>query len=527
MEAMANFIPFKAPGLSGVMQFLRKNFLILLILVLAAFMRLYHIGDYITFLGDEGRDVLVVKGILEGKLVFLGPRASAGDFFLGPLYYYMMAPFLLLWRFDPVGPAVMVALFGIATVYLVFLVGKEFFGRKAGYFAAALYAVSPLVLIYSRSSWNPNPVPFFTLLMLWVLYKGVRAYSWKLFFLAGILYGVLIQLHYIVVFLAVIIFLFLLLAPIIEKKFSVSRLLKQFLLMGAGFLVALSPFLAFEIKNQFPNIKTIFGFMFSSTVTKEEVGAPFMSIVQDVFVRVFARLIYRFPQVGDFEHYTDSQLQIWQVVAIITALIALFLVYKAKNRVQMVLLGLWFILGVTLFGFYKKPIHDYYFSFLFPLPFLLFGNVLAQISKLKPKLISSSIVVFLFLGLVYFHILGAPFMKPANKQKEQMKTIAEFVLSKTNGQPFNFALISSNNTDHAYRYFFHLEKKDPVVIENDMVDPGRKTVTNQLFIVCEEECSPLGHPLWEIAGFGKASIADTWEVSVVKVYKLVADTVSE
>ena len=80
-----------------------------------------------------------------------------------------------------------------------------------------------------------------------------------------------------------------------------------------------------------------------------------------------------------------------------------------------------------------------------------------------------------------------------------MRTIAEFVLSKTDNKPFNFALITPGNSDHAYRYFFEMENRDPVTIENDVVDPDRKTVTDQLLIVCEHECSPLGHPLWEVA----------------------------
>src|SRR5579864_4689710 len=104
--------------------------LLILILLLAAFMRLFMIGKYMTFLGDEGRDALVALGILQGHLTLLGPRASAGNFFTGPIYYYMMAPFLWLFHLDPVGPAVMVALFGIATVWLIYHVGKEFFDRK-------------------------------------------------------------------------------------------------------------------------------------------------------------------------------------------------------------------------------------------------------------------------------------------------------------------------------------------------------------------------------------------------------------
>ena len=72
----------------------------LLIILTASFLRLYKIGAYMTFLGDEGRDVIVAREILSGNLTLLGPRASAGDFFLGPIYYYMIAPFLFLTRYD-------------------------------------------------------------------------------------------------------------------------------------------------------------------------------------------------------------------------------------------------------------------------------------------------------------------------------------------------------------------------------------------------------------------------------------------
>src|SRR5688572_20795593 len=126
--------------------------LLVLIILLAAFLRLYRIADYQTFLGDEGRDVLVAKSMLEGNLTLLGPRSSAGDFFMGPAYYYMITPWLWLFNYDPVGPAVMVALFGIATVWLIYYVGKQWFSEKAGLMAAALYTVSPIVINYSHSS---------------------------------------------------------------------------------------------------------------------------------------------------------------------------------------------------------------------------------------------------------------------------------------------------------------------------------------------------------------------------------------
>src|SRR3989344_3226639 len=158
MEKMAHFFSFKT---SGKIRISKGFLLFLLIFLLGFFLRIYRIRDYITFLGDEGRDVLVVYNILHGDLTLLGPTASVGGFFHGPLYYYFMVPFLFLSNYDPVGPAIMIGLIGTITVLLVYLVGKRLFGAAAGLIAAFLYAISPIVIVYSRSSWNPNPMPFF------------------------------------------------------------------------------------------------------------------------------------------------------------------------------------------------------------------------------------------------------------------------------------------------------------------------------------------------------------------------------
>ena len=50
--------------------------LLLLILFVAAFFRIYRISDYMTFLGDEGRDAIVAKNILHGNFTLLGPGLS-------------------------------------------------------------------------------------------------------------------------------------------------------------------------------------------------------------------------------------------------------------------------------------------------------------------------------------------------------------------------------------------------------------------------------------------------------------------
>lgn len=496
---------------------------ILAIVILAAFLRLYRISDYMTFLGDEGRDVLIAKGILEGHFTLLGPRASAGDFFTGPLYYYLMAPFLWLFHLDPVGPAVMIALIGIATVFLIYKVSKEFFGFKAAIVASALYAVSPLVIAYSRSSWNPNPMPFISLLTLYLSFKAIKTPTFKKFLGIGFLLGIALELHYIAVFLIIIVGTFLLSGYYIKNKaIEIPKILKQYFIVLLGFLIGMSPFLGFELRHGFPNTKTIFSFIFSTTLrTSYGDNISFIEIVKDVFFRLFGRLVTTFPpkeQLGFFDH---NIIFLWQLATLILGLLSVFFIFSKKDKLTKLFFEIWILFGILLFGFYKKPIYDYYFGFMFPLPFMLIGSFLSQVYDSKKNYLKTSAVV-IFVFLFALNLNSMPFKSEPNRQKDQVKQISKFVISKSDGKPFNFALITGGNSDHAYRYYFEVLGKPDVRMENIMNDPKRKTVTDQLLIVCESgNCHPLGYPSFEVSNFGRAEIVGSWDVSVVKVYKLI------
>jgi len=514
--------------INPLFKFLSKNYgkiILVFILIAAAFLRLYKIMDYMTFLGDEGRDVLVVYKILHGKLTLLGPTASVGGFFLGPIYYYFMTPFLWLFNYNPVGPAVMVALFGIATVWLIYKVGKEFFGSLVGLTAAGLYAISPLVVTYSRSSWNPNLMPFFSLLTLYLVYKSLKKNGVKLFILSGILFGIAMQLHYLALFLGVIIFTYVLLYQFTYSKNFLSKIIKQYASFFLGFMLGWSPFLAFEIRHGFTNIISIINFVLKPQDIN--VSGHFFGIVGNVSLRVFGRLVANFPASEKISSWSEMSIACWSYFTIILGIASVgFLTYKCFKEYKLrsadfakfSLLLLWLIFGVGLFGFYRKSIYDYYFGFMFPLPFLIVGILIKNLwAKKMGKIFGISILLI----LVWLNSLTPPYKYPANRQLNQAEEISRFVINKTNNKPFNFALITGGNSDHAYRYFFTVWHKEPMTIQNEIIDPKRKTVTDQLLIVCEgPQCYPLGNSLWEIAGFGRAEIVGEWKASVVKVFKL-------
>ena len=254
--------------------------LLVFVILLGAFLRLYRIADYITFLGDEGRDVLVVKRIIvDHKFTLLGPTASVGGFFLGPIYYYFMIPFLWLFKLDPVGPAVMVAIFGLATVFLVYKVGKDFFGPKVGLLAAFFYTISPVVIYYSRTSWNPNLMPFFSLLIVWLVWKTVAEKKPIFLPIIGFLFGILIQLHYLATFLMVVVGVFL--------WFHSRRWIHFKYYLGAisGFILGWLPFILFELRHSFPNFRTLYRFILFGEETGLALKTFFLNLT-DVPVRL-------------------------------------------------------------------------------------------------------------------------------------------------------------------------------------------------------------------------------------------------
>lgn len=492
------------------------------ILILAAYMRLWRIADYLTFLGDEGRDVLVVKRmIVDGKLTLLGPTASVGGFFMGPVYYYFMAPFLWLWRLNPVGPAIGVALVGILTVYLVYLLGKRVGGSTySGIVAALFYGLSPVVIRFSRSSWNPNVVPFFSTSLLLLLLDIIKKPSgWK-FFLIGLILGIGVQMHYVFLFLYPVVFIWL----VLHKE--VRTFVAGYLRIITGCLVGLSPMILFELRHEFSNTRGIISFVTSGKDTGFEI-LRFFPTVASVYERLFARLLFRLPDELQLAQLPQQLRVGWEGVGVAAsvgmALYLFFVFWKTENaekRESFGLMLLWCGTASAFFGLYRKNIYDYYFGIMFAFPFITVALVADSIRSVGKygKYLSIGLVA----ALAVFLWDGRPFKFEPNRQLAQVESIAASVVSHAGGKPFNFALISGGNSDHAYRYFFEIWNKSPVTIENKDIDPARKTVTDQLLVVCEQlPCEPLGNSLWEVAGFGRAEIAGVWDVSVVKIYKLV------
>lgn len=492
-------------------------FLLLAVLLLGSSLRLYKISQYMTFLGDEGRDALVVKRLLEGDLVFVGPGTSVGNMYLGPFYYYFMAPFLLMFNYSPVGPAIGVALLGILTILLVWVVGKEFFNSyMVSFFASSLYAVSPVVIIYSRHSWNPNIMPFFSLLLVYSLWRSWYRKDYRFIPIVGVSFAICLQSHYLALSLLPFIFLFFVVSSIESVKNRKYKMFFRYTLFSLLFFSLLMlPLFLFDAKHGWRNFYAFSDFLFS-----DQGGVSFnLFLVVSKFYSVWSLLITRLITAKNV--FWGDRLSLVLLLLVIWKIIRFLKKHRSEGLMPFLFTLAWVLTGVVSLSLYKESIYDHYFGFVFPALFLLLSSVLYEISK-AGRFVGKIISFALFAFLVSLNIYLSPLKDPPSYQLERSIRVAEKIANESGGRKFNLAVIAERNYEGAYLYFLDLWKT-----QVSLIDPQKaeETIADQLFVVCEygdkKKCQPTSNPKAEVANFGWSKIEKMWELEGIVLFKLV------
>lgn len=513
--------------------------ILLLILFLGAFVRLYKIDGYMTFLGDEGRDAIIVRRLLvKFDPILIGPGTSIGNMYLGPLYYYLMAPFLFLANYSPVGPSVMVALFGVATIFLVWYMAKIWFGKKASIVASLLYALSPVIIIYSRSSWNPNIMPFFsilTILSLWKVWNDGK-YQWLI--ITGIAFAFVLQSHYLGLLLAPTILMFLVLKywylvrfknpnnNLIIQQFSNERksFIKYLIFGIIVFAVLMGPLLLFDLRHNWMNfraIKTFFAQRETTVSIKPWKSIPniYPIVKENIAVRIIS---------GTNAYVGRISTNIIVTTFIAYAILNFFKLKRAffdKDNKDVfnegfLLLTIWISVGLVGMGLYKQHVYDHYFGFLFPAFFLFIGAIYQKIYDIHFDGLKIAIMAWVII-LIGSYVVNSPIRGIPNYQMQRAIEVAKVIKNDAGGALFNLAVIAEQNYEDGYQYF--LEKDNVNVVDIDAIRL-KETVGQYLYVVCEmpeEKCDPTHSPKAEVANFGWSKVVSMQEIYGVFVYKLV------
>lgn len=478
------------------MSWLKKHWLIIVILILATFFRLYRIDATMTFLEDEGRDLLIVHRMIDtGRPVLLGPQTSTGNMYLGPLYYYVITPSLYFSGMNPVGPSIFIALSGVFTTYLIYVYGKTWLSKTTGYLASFAFAILPFAVSVTRSSWNPNLVPLITILLLMVYQQlmTITHSKAKLWALYGLLIGVMVQLHY----MALIFCGVLSLSLLIKYRANLKTLLLGIVYSLLGAILILSPFIVFELRNNWVNTRAITRFIEAKEERNIRYDLPawlWYDKVSTTTYRLTSRLF-----VG-----TESQNLLGTIAVgsfLTISLLGLLLSLKQKNTPLANLIILEFVM-LGLLGIYQENIHLHYIEFAIPLLALTVGGL---VSLNYHKSIKFIYVSLLTLSLIYGATISfRQISSGANHQIKKARDVANYILEKSASNPYNVVSTQGMYTT-PFQYFLAISDHPPSnKLESTIYDicegspcPQDDETTTLLFLTGPSHPSLtnyLGHP---------------------------------
>ena len=427
------------------------SFLLLVIILCSAFFRLYRVGELHTFHNDEGRDVMIAQEMINsGKPTLLGPQTSVGNMYLGPLYYYLMVPSLLLSQGDPVGPAIMVGLSGVLTTYLIFLLSRKWFGSSSSaLISSGIFAISPLFVHYTASSWNPNLVPLVAILIL-------LAWERQSYLIIGILFGVLFQLHYVAMAYALVVALAL---------FVINKNLRFVPLLTLGFFISTAPFWLFEVRHDFLNIQALFSYLEGSGV-KNGSTAPYIQRVAsnagDIITNIVLSRTFTYNSTNLFLSLTTTEI------------IFMSLPWFMSKTGQKSSFKLWYLLISTLLvsSILREKLYPHYLGYLFPVISLLIGSLVCS----KYKLVRTVGFVYALVWTIY----SAPVTIKAlggegSMQKLKGIEVAGYIMRDSGGKPYNVVASPSNSRETTYLYYLRRLSNSPSISPEKL-----------LYIICED-----------------------------------------
>jgi hypothetical protein len=245
-----------------MLEFFKKNWVwmvLALIVALAVGIRVWHFSDWLHFGMDQARDANLISDAVQNgpaQLPLLGPRAGGTFVRLGPIFYYF--EYLSAKITCSIQPPVFAypdLLFSILVIPLFFIFLKLFFKNATALLVTALYAFNFVVIQFSRFAWNPNSIPFWTLLTFFALLRAAdekrkgKKYFWLMLFAAG--WAVVGQLHFIALAAVPAVVFFFLLWTGKWKNFN----WKEVAVVAAMMLIFFAPVVLSDLKMSGDNIK--------------------------------------------------------------------------------------------------------------------------------------------------------------------------------------------------------------------------------------------------------------------------------
>lgn len=418
-----------------ILSLLKKNYIYLLFFLIAIigfYLRFHAINLTQEFGWDQARDAWKVRDLLNGHLVLDGPKTGTGGMHIGPLYFYLLAPFYFLTRLDPAASNYFSMTAYMINIGIFFFITRRLFSNTFALTSTLFYVFSFYLIRQSQIPWNVTLVPGISLMIFYSIYK---IYQKKYYFfpLLALLTGFFSHLHFTYIFLPPIILISLL-------RF------KDWKKAGKYIVMSIPIFLIFFIPTLF--------FNFSSNNMEASLLKNFNNYyIQNFHFRFF---LYRLPQSLTQFNALLFPLQFAFLKYLIPLMFFLILFFeKDRHKKQLSYLMLpWFIVPPIAFTFYKGEVSDYYFLFHMPL-------VIYMLFYLQQKLLIFQKPILLPLLLLFWSWYGYENVKatlnlPKNKGIDIQRENAKKQIKENGAIQFNEGDIK------AYFYQIWKDRNEPL-----------------------------------------------------------------
>jgi len=417
-------------------QFIKKNFIFILLFLILILSRLYKINNFFYFgIDEEYQALLAWSQIKNFHITWIGVSASNIGYYLGPGLTYLSAILLWLSHGNPISLAYFASFIGILTALSLYFITLKLYNFKTALISLFLYIFSPFAFYYDHRYW-PIAIP---LIALWLFYSLIQSFkNSRWLFLTAFLIGISYHIHITLwLFWPFIIFTFIYL--FIKKKI----LLLTILISISIFMLITLPLLVFDFVHNFDNLKLPLRLI---TTIGQGSGVNVISRFND-FVLIFSKIF--------FSKYSSLSAVASILLFISFIFFCIHLTINNKKNYQQLLITSYPLLITLLFFFgfifFPSPMQEYYF--VLPLPFVILITSII-LSKIRHF---SYLILFTFFCLNVYNFIKRPIYSDYQNKLIIIKESAKLVKSNA----FILEIDGEYLYNGGWRYLFQTNNLTP------------------------------------------------------------------
>ncbi len=378
------------------MKYLRSTRIILpLILLIGFFLRIYKLEIFYPWGHDQDLFAWIAKDILiDHHFRLIGQETSIIGVFIGPLFYYLVAFSMALFKMNPLGAALLTTIVSLATIVSIYWVFNKFFGKNVGLIGSFLYAVSPGAVFLDRWVVPTQPTILWSVWFLFILLSMLRG-NFQILIPLAILIGLILHIHIAFIPLLLLLPIAYFLSPDKKKlKYSLKTIAASLMII----VVLASPFILFEIRHGFQQTNSLINAAYKDH--DQLTGTSRATKVLNSGGRSLAGAFVLSNTVIELPPLLTSFLPF-------LLLSGIFYLWKKRilQKKQAILLISWFAIVFLGQFFSKRIITEYYFNNLFVILFFIIAILLANIhTSLKRFPLIKILLVLYLIGVAIWFI---------------------------------------------------------------------------------------------------------------------------